>query len=273
MEIFDPEATDLSDDDEIPVFETIGLKGVSNKRIANEDEKANVINDVEAAALDSDAKMTPDDSNKKSTEPDDFVAMEMSDLETTDIGDDGELPWLKTIGLEDVNDKRIENEDEKACDINDVEVELLDAEGENEPDDCNAKCIELDDFVVMEMFDIETIDLDDDELSVFENKDEEACSINDVKAAFFDIDGEIDADDFNDKCINLDDVVAMGMFDLERTDLSDDYELLVFETIGLEGVNDNRIANEDEEAYGINDVEAAILNSDAKMTPDDSNGK
>ena len=65
----------------------------------------------------------------------------------------------------------------------------------------------------------------------------------------------------------------MGMFDLERTDLSDDDELLVFETIGLEGVNDNRIANEDEEAYGINDVEAAILNSDAKMTPDDSNGK
>ena len=170
----------------------------------------------------------------------------MSDFVTTDIGDDGELPWFKTIGLEDVNDKRIENEDEKACDINDVEVELLDAEGENEPDDCNAKCIELDDFVVMEMFDIETIDLDDDELPVFENKDEKACSINDVKAAFFDIDGEIDADDFNDKCIDLDDVVAMGMFDLERTDLSDDDELLVFETIGLEGVNDNRIANEDE---------------------------
>ena len=266
MEMFDPEATNLNDDVEIPVFETIGLEGVSDKRVANEDEKACVINDVEAVALDSDAKMAPDDSNKKCIELDDFVAMEMSDLETIDIGDDGELPWLKTIGLEDVNDKRIENEDEEAFGIKDVEVELLDADGENKPDDCNDKCIKLDDFVVMGMFDIETTDLeDDDELPVFGNKDEEACSINDVKAAFFDTDGEINADDFNDKCIKLDDVIAMVMFDLERTDLSDDDELLVFETIGLEGVNDNRIANEDEEAYAINDVEAAALNSDAKV--------
>ena len=169
MELFGIKTIDFGDDDECSVFKTIGLEDVNDKRIEYKDEEASRISDVEAAVLDSDAKMKPDDFNEKCIELDDFVAMEMFGIERIDFDNDDELPVFEKIGLEDINDKRIENEDEKAYDIKEVEVALLDAVGEIEPDDFNDKCIELNEFAAMEMFDTETTDLgDDDKFPVFE---------------------------------------------------------------------------------------------------------
>ena len=112
MEMFDFEKSDLGDDDEVPVFETIGLEDVNDRRIVNEDEGAYDINDVEAAVNDSDVKMEPDDLNEKYIELADFVAMGMFDIERTDLDDDDKLPLFETVGLECVNDRRIANEDE-----------------------------------------------------------------------------------------------------------------------------------------------------------------
>ena len=361
MEMFDFEKSDLGDDEELPVFETIGLDDVNDRRITNEDEEAYDINNVEAAIIDSDAKMEPDDFNEKCIVPDDFVAAEMFKLESTDIDHDNEFPLFETIGMEDVTDKCIENEDGEACDINAVELALLDVDGKIEPDDFNGKCIELDEFPAMEMFDLEVTDLgDDDEFPVFEttgwedvndrrilfenegtcgingvegavidsdakmepdgfnekyiepddfvamemfdlestdlshndklilfetielkdvtdkrnkNEDDRACDIKSDEIGLLDADGGIEPVDFCDKCIELDELTAMEMFDFEKSDLGDDDEVPVFETIGLEDVNDRRIVNEDEGAYDINDVEAAVNDSDVKMEPDDLNEK
>ena len=361
MEMFDFEKSDLGDDEELPVFETIGLDDVNDRRITNEDEEAYDINNVEAAIIDSDAKMEPDDFNEKCIVPDDFVATEMFKLESTDIDHDNEFPLFETIGMEDVTDKCIENEDGEACDINAVELALLDVDGKIEPDDFNGKCIELDEFPAMEMFDLEVTDLgDDDEFPVFEatgwedvndrrilfenegtcgingvegavidsdakmepdgfnekciepddfvamemfdlestdlshndklilfetiglkdvtdkrnkNEDDRACDIKSDEIGLLDADGGIETVDFCDKCIELDELTAMEMFDFEKSDLGDDDEVPVFETIGLEDVNDRRIVNEDEGAYDINDVEAAVNDSDVKMEPDDLNEK
>ena len=258
MEMFDFEKSDLGDDDEVPVFETIGLEDVNDRRIVNEDEGAYDINDVEAAIIDSDAKMEPDDFNEKCIVPDDFVATEMFKLESTDIDHDNEFPLFETIGMEDVTDKCIENEDGEACDINAVELALLDVDGKIEPDDFNGKCIELDEFPAMEMFDLETTDLgDDDEFPVFKTigledvndrriayENEGTCDINGTEAAVLDSDAKMEPDDFNRKYIEPDDFVSMEMFELESTDLSHDDELLLFETIGLEDVTDKCNENE-----------------------------
>ena len=75
----------------------------------------------------------------------------------------------------------------------------------------------------------------------------------------------MEPDDFNEKYSELVDFVSMEMFNIERTDLGDDEEVNVFDVIGLESVNDRCIANEDEGTYGINDVEAAVPDSDGKM--------
>ena len=131
----DDDDGDDDDDDELPVLETIGLKDVNDKCITNEDEGVCDINSVEATALDSDAKMESDDFNDKYIELNDFVAIKMFELELTDIGDDDELPVFENIGLEDVKDKCIKNEDDKAYGSNQVEVTLLDADGKNESDD------------------------------------------------------------------------------------------------------------------------------------------
>ena len=112
--------------------------------------------------------MEPDDFNEKCIEPDGFVAIEMFELELTDIGHDNELPLFETIGWEDVTDKCIENENVEACGINTFELALLDVDGKIEPVDFSGKCIELDEFCTMEKFDFERIDLgDNDELPVF----------------------------------------------------------------------------------------------------------
>ena len=112
--------------------------------------------------------MEPDDFNEKCIEPDGVVAIEMFELELTDIGHDNELPLFETIGWEDVTDKCIENENVEACGINTFELALLDVDGKIESDDFNGKCIELDEFCTMEKFDFERIDLgDNDELPVF----------------------------------------------------------------------------------------------------------
>ena len=286
IEIFDFETTVLSDENELPVSKTIRLEDVNDRLIENEDEEPCGINDVKAAVLDSDAKMEPDNFNEKFIEFDDFVVMEMFDLETTDFGNDDEFPVSEIIGLEDINDKRIENEDGEVCSISDVEVALLDVDGEIEPDDFNEKCIEIDDFVATEMFDLETTVLGDIKLPVFEtvlledvidnsieNEDGEAYGINDIEAVVLDSDGKMEPDDFNEKCIELDDFVAMEIFDLETTNLGGDDELLLFEATGLEEVNVKRIENEDEEACGINDVVLALLDTDGKIEPDDCNDK
>ena len=291
MEMFDTERTDLGNDDELPVFETIGLNDVNGKRIVNENEEVYGIDSVEAAVIDSNVKMEPDDVNEKCIEPNNFVVMEMFDIEMTDLSDDDdELPVFETIGLDAVNNECIANEDEEGYGINEVEVALPNTDGEIEPDDFNDKCIELNDFVAIEMFDLETTDLDDEEeeeeLPVFEkigledvsnkrieNEDEETCGINNVEVALLDTDREIELDDFSDKCIELNDSVAMEMFDIERTDLGDDDELPVFEATELEDVNEKRIANENEEAYGTDGVEAAVIDSDGKVKPDDFNEK
>ena len=126
---------DDDDDDELPVLETTGLKDVNDKCVTNEDEGVCDINSVEATAFDSDAKMESDDFNDKYIELDDFVAIKMFELESTDLGDDDELPVFETIGLEDGSDKCIKNEDDKAYGSNQVEVTLLDADGKNESDD------------------------------------------------------------------------------------------------------------------------------------------
>ena len=286
MKMFDLEASDIADDGELPRLKTIGLEDVNDRLIANEDEEVCGINDVKGAVLDSDAKMEPDNFNEKCIEFDDFVVMEMFDLETTDFGNDDEFPVSEIIGLEVINDKRIGNEDDEVCGINDVEVALLDVDGEIEPDDFNKKCIEIDDFVAMEMFDLETTVLGDIKLPVFEtvlledvidnpieNEDGEAYGINNIEAVVLDSDAKMEPDDFNEKCIELDDFVAMEIFDLETTNLGGDDELLLFEATGLEDVNVKRIENEDEEACGINDVVLALLDTDGKIEPDDCNDK
>ena len=217
--------------------------------------------------------------------------MEMFDFETTDLGDDDGLPVFERIGLENINDKRIENVDEVVYDIDNDEIGLLDADGEIELDNFNDQCIELDDFMTMEIFDLETTDFGDvDELPVFEtirlkdvsdkrisDEDEEASAINDVEVAVLDSDTKIKVDDFSGKCIEFDDFVAMKIFDPKVINLDDDDddndELLVFETLELESVNDKRIADEDEAACGINGVEAAVLDSDAKIKSDDFSDK
>ena len=153
------------DDDELPVLETIGLKDVNDKCITNEDEGVCDINSVEATALDSDAKMESDDFNDKYIELNDFVAIKMFELESTDIGDDDELPVFETIGLEDVKYKCIKNEDDKAYGSNQVEVTLLDADGKTESDDLNEKWIELDNLAVTKVFDLGTLDIDFDDVS------------------------------------------------------------------------------------------------------------
>ena len=128
MEMFEIESTDLGDDDELPLFEIIGLDDVHDKLIAYEEEGAYGINGVEVAALDSDAKMEPDDFNEKCLELDGVVAMEMFDIEAIDLGDDDELPVFEKIGLDGVKFKRIANEDEEAYGISKVEIALLDAD-------------------------------------------------------------------------------------------------------------------------------------------------
>ena len=137
--------------------------------MGNEDEGGYVINGVEAAAFDSDAKMEPDDFNEKFIELGGFVTMEMFDVELTVLCHDVELLLFETTGLEDVTDRCIENEDEEAYGIITVEVALLNANGEIESDDFSGKCIELDEFCTMEKFGFERIDLgDNDDLPVFE---------------------------------------------------------------------------------------------------------
>ena len=169
MVMFDIEMADLGDNVELPMFETIGLKDVSDNCMGNEEEGGYGINGVEAAAFDSDAKMEPDDFNKKFIELGGFVTMEMFDVELTVLCHDVELLLFETTGLEDVTDRCIENEDEEAYGIITVEVALLNANVEIEPDDFSGKCIELDEFCTMEKFDFERIDLgDNDDLPVFE---------------------------------------------------------------------------------------------------------
>ena len=219
MEMFDFETTDLGDDDGLPVFETIGLKNINDKRIENVDEVVYDIDNDEIGLLNADGEIELDDFNDQCTELDDFMTMEIFDLETTDFGDVDELPVFETIRLKDVSDKRIADEDEEASAINDVEVAVLDSDAKIKVDDFSGKCIEFDDFVAMKIFDPKVINLDVDD----------------------------DNDDDDD----------------------DDDELLVFETLELEGVNDKRIADEDEAACGINGVEAAVLDSDAKIKSDD----
>ena len=180
----DLEPSDL--DDDFTVIELIDLE------LTSFDDKT--------ALLDSDLKMEPDDFTKKLIELNDFVIMEMFDIEMTDLNDDGEppafetfglgeifvtmemfdiemtnlgdnveLPVFETIGLKDVSDNCMGNEDEGAYGTNGVEAAALDSDAKMEPDDFNEKCIELNDFVTMEMFNIEMTDLGDDiELPVFE---------------------------------------------------------------------------------------------------------
>ena len=245
MEMFDIEMSNLGDDVELPVFETIGLKDVSDNCMGNEDEGAYGINDVELAALDSDAKMEPDDLKEKCIELNDFVTMEMFDIEMTDLGDDVELPVFEAIGLKNVSDNCMGNEDEGRYGINGVEAPALDSDAKIEPDDCNEKYIDFELFVTIAMYDIEMTDLGDaDELPVFEkigledvsdncmgNEDERVYGINGVEEAALDFDVKIKPDDFNEKCIEFNDFVAMEMFDIEITDLGDNKELPVFEII------------------------------------------
>ena len=287
IEMYDTKMTDLGDDVELPMFETIGLKDVSDNCMGNEEEGGYGINGVEAAALDSDAKMEPDDFNKKFIELGGFVTMEMFDVELTVLCHDVELLLFETTGLEDVTDRCIENEDEEAYGIITVEVALLNANREIEPDDFIEKCIELDDFVTMVMFDIEMADLGDNvELPMFEtiglkdvsdncmgNEEEGGYGINGVEAAALDSDAKMEPDDFNKKFIELGGFVTMEMFDVELTVLCHDVELLLFETTGLEDVTDRCIENEDEEAYGIITVEVALLNANVEIEPDDFSGK
>ena len=287
MLMLDIEMTDPGDDVEFPVFETIGLKNVSDNGMGNEDEGEYGINGIELAALDSDAKMEPDDFNEKCIELNDFVTMEMFDIEMTDLGDDVELPVFEAIGLKDVSDNCMGNEDEGEYAINGVETAVLDSDVKNEPDDCREKYIELDVFLTIEMYDIEmTVLGDPDELPVFGkigpedvadncmgNEDERAYGINGVEAAALDSDAKMEPNDFNEKYIELNDFVTMEMFNIEMTDLGDDVELPVFETIGLKDVRDNCMGNEDEGAYGINGVEGVALDSDVKIEPDDFNEK
>ena len=259
----DLEASDLDDD-----FKVIELFDLEPTGL-----------DDEAATLDSDAEIGLVGFTEKFIESDDFVTMDMFDLETSNLGGDDELPLFETIELEDVNDKRIENKSEEACGINGVEAVAIDSDTKIEPDEFNEKCIELNNFVAMEMFDTKTIDLgDDDEFAVFEtiglkdvngkltgNENEEAYGMNDVDSALLDADGEIESDNFNDKYMELDDFVSMDMFDLETTNLGDDDELPLFETIELEDINDKRIENKGGEACGINGVEAVVIDSDTKI--------
>ena len=262
IEMFELELTDIGHDNELPLFETIGLEDATDKCIENEDGEACGINIFELALLDVDGKIESDDFNGKCIELDEFPAMEMFDLETTDLGDDDEFPVFKTIGLEDVNDGRIAYENEGTCDINGTEAAVLDSDAKMEPDDFNRKYIEPDDFVSMEMFELESTDLShDDELLLFEtigledvtdkcneNEGDGACDIKSDEIGLLDADGGIEPVDFSDKCIELDELTVMKMFDFEKSDLGDDEELPVFETIGLDDVNDRRITNEDEEA-------------------------
>ena len=137
--------------------------------MGNEDEGAYGINGVETAVLDSDVENEPDDCNEKYIELDVFVTIEMYDIEMTVLGDPDELPVFEKIRLEDVGDNCMGNEDERAYGINGVEAAALDSDAKMEPDDFNEKCIELNDFVTMEMFNIEMTDLGDDvDLPVFE---------------------------------------------------------------------------------------------------------
>ena len=287
IEMFELELTDIGHDNELPLFETIGWEDVTDKCIENENVEACGINTFELALLDVDGKIESDDFNGKCIELDEFPAMEMFDLETTDLGDDDEFPVFKTIGREDVNDRCIVYENEGTCDINGVEAAFFDSDAKMEPDDFNGKYIEPGDFVSMEMFELESTDLShDDELLLFEtigledvtdkrneNEDDGACDIKSDEIGLLDADGGIEPVDFSDKCIELDELTAMEMFDFEKPDLGDDDEVPVFETIGLEDVNDRRIVNEDEGAYDVNDVEEAVNNSDVKMEPDDLNEK
>ena len=170
--------------------------------------------------------MEPDDFNERCIDFDDFVAMEIFELESIDLGDDDEFSEFETIELGDVNDKCIENDDDELYGSNEVEVRLFDANGKVEPDDFNEKYIELDEFAAMEMVDLETTDIDDDndddELPVFdrngvkdvndkciENGDEGACDINDDEIAFLDADGEIEPDNFTGKFTELEKLVAI----------------------------------------------------------------
>ena len=173
----------------------------------------------------------------------------MLDLGTNNPADDDEVPVFETIGVKDVNNKGIENEGDEAYDINDDETVFLDADGETEPDEFSGKSIELDNLPAMEIFDLESTDLDDDdddddELPAFEaiglasvddkcigNEDEGAYGINDVKAAVIDSDAKMKSDDFNKNCSKLVDFLAMLMFELESTDLDDDNGLPLFKTI------------------------------------------
>ena len=96
-----------------------------------------------------------------------------------------------------------------------------------------------------------------------ENEADGTCGINDDETALLDADRKSEPDEFNGQCIELDDLAAMEIFDLESTDFGDDDdELSVFEAIGLKDINDKCIATEDEGACGINDVEAAVIDSD-----------
>ena len=65
----------------------------------------------------------------------------------------------------------------------------------------------------------------------------------------------------------------MELFGIKTIDFGDDDECSVFKTIGLEDVNDKRIEYKDEEASRISDVEAAVLDSDAKIKSDDFSDK